>query len=100
MDGFSITAERISAAGAGVAEVAASLATEIAAMQGMLDEVRAGWQSTQAAPRFAVALQTHLERATAIKDALLSHGTTLVGTGRRYAEAEASLAETIPGGPR
>lgn len=98
MDGFSITAERISAAGAGVGEVAGRLATEISAMQGMLDEVRAGWQSTQAAPRFAAALQLHLEQATAIKDALLSHGTSLVGTGRRFEQAEATLAERIPGG--
>lgn len=98
MDGFSITAERITAAGSGVGEVAGRLAAEISAMHGMLEEVRAGWQSTTAAPRFAAALEVHLQQATAIKDALLSHGTSLMGTGRRFAEAEAALADTIPGG--
>jgi len=100
MDGFNVSAERIVAAGGGVTEVAGSLAREIAAMHEMLDQIKSGWQSSEAAPRFATTMLTHLEKATSIKDALVSHGSTLTGTGHQYAKAEASLAESIPAGAK
>lgn len=98
MDGFTVTTERIVSAGGGVTTVGEALAKEIVAMHGMLDEIRSGWSSSTAAPRFAVAMQGQLDQATVIKDALLSHGSTLTSSGHEYAKAEALLAETIPGG--
>jgi uncharacterized protein YukE len=79
-----------------VTSVADSLATEITAMTDMLDTIRAGWQSSQAAPRFAAAMQGHLQQATHIKNALISHGASLTNTGRQYEQAEAALAAGIP----
>ncbi|WP_029138544.1 WXG100 family type VII secretion target [Nakamurella lactea] len=98
MEGFSISSERITAAGGGVSGVADSLATEITAMTEMLDQIRAGWQSTQAAPRFAAAMQGHLDQATLIKNALVSHGASLTNTGRQFDQAESTLAAGIPAG--
>jgi uncharacterized protein YukE len=96
MDGFTVSAERIAAAGGGVSEVATALAGEIAAMHEMLGQITAGWQSTEAAPRFAAIMSGHLQQATSIKDALVSHGATLTATGGQYAKAESALAESIP----
>lgn len=98
MEGFTVTTERIVSAGGGVTTVGDALAKEITAMHGMLDEIRSGWSSTTAAPRFAVAMQGQLDQATVIKDALLSHGSSLTSSGHEYAKAEALLAETIAGG--
>lgn len=96
MEGFSVTTERIATAGTGVTDVGTALAREIAAMHGMLDDIRVGWRSTDAAPRFAAAMAGHLEQATSLKDALLSHGESLVGVGRRFDETEAAVAGAIP----
>lgn len=98
MEGFSVSAERITAAGGGVSGVAASLATELTAMHELLDRIRAGWQSSLAAPRFAAAMQGHLDQATVIKDALTSHGASLTNTGRQFDRAESALAAAIPAG--
>lgn len=96
MEGFSVTTERIASAGGGVTAVAASLATEITNMDGILSEIRAGWQSSEAAPRFVGAMELFLEQATTIKDALVSHGASLVAVGNRFGEAESALAGGIP----
>ena len=100
MDGISLSSERVVAVGTGVDDVSVRLAREIAAMGDLLGEIRSGWQSDQAAPRFAASLQGYLDEATVLKDALVSHGQTLVETGRRFAEAEAGLAAGIPAGAR
>jgi len=42
VEGFSITTERITSAGSGVADVGTALAGEISTMQGLLDEIRSG----------------------------------------------------------
>ncbi len=98
MEGFTVTTERIVSAGSGVTTVGDALAKEITAMHGMLDEIRSGWSSTTAAPRFATAMLGQLDQATVIKDALLSHGTSLTNSGHEYAKAEAQLAEAVAGG--
>lgn len=98
MEGFSVSSERITAAGGGVSDVAGSLTKEITAVQDMLDQIRTGWQSSVAAPRFAVATQGHLDQAILIKDALASHGASLVNTGRQFDQAESALAGSIPAG--
>ena len=96
MQGFSITTERITSAGSGVTDVGTALAGEITTMHGLLDEIRAGWHSTDAAPRFAALLDDHLVAATTLKDALLSHGQSLMGAGRRYDETESAIAGGLP----
>lgn len=97
MDGINITSERIGAAGTGVSDVGTQLTKEIATMGDLLGEIRSGWQSDQAAPQFAASMQNYLDQAGTLKDALLSHGTTLISTGHRFAEAETSLAEAMRG---
>jgi len=96
VDGFSIITERISSAGSGVTDVGTALAREISTMHGLLDQIRVGWQSSEAAPRFAALLDDHLATATTLKDALLSHGQSLIGAGRRYAETETAIAGGLP----
>ena len=96
MEGFSVTTERVVTTGGAVADVGAALTGEIATMTGLLDELGAGWQSSDAAPRFVAAMSAHLEQATVLKDALLSHGESLMLAGRRYAETEAAIAAGIP----
>ncbi len=100
MDGIAISTERIAAAGAGVTDVGGLLATEIAGMGDLLDEIRAGWQSDSAAPRFAAALQGYLDEAAVLKDSLIRSGAGLVSTGHRFADAENHLAAALPGGHR
>lgn len=97
MEGISLSSERVVAVGTGVEDVGVRLTREIIAMGDLLGEIRGGWQSDQAAPRFASSLQGYLDQATVLKDALVSHGQTLVSTGHRFAEAEANLAAGIPG---
>lgn len=98
MDEFAISSEKIAAAGSGVSGVAGELQKEIAAVDGILADIRNGWQSDQAAPRYAATMQAHLEQARVMKDALMSHGTSLVEAGRQYDQAEAALAQGIPVG--
>lgn len=98
MDGITISSERISAAGAGVADVGTALSKEIQAMGDLLGEIRAGWQSDSAAPQFASMMQGYLDEATVLKDGLLSHGATLQNTGLRFGEAERDLAQGMRGG--
>jgi WXG100 family type VII secretion target len=96
MDGFSITSERIVAAGGAVGDVGTALSGEIDTMRGLLDDIQAGWQSSEAAPRFAALMDEHLTAASTLRDALLSHGESLVGAGQRFAETESAIAGGLP----
>lgn len=100
MDGIAISTDRIATAGSGVTEVGALLAREIGVMNELLAQIRSGWQSDSAAPQFATIMHGYLDQAAQLKDALLSHGATLLSTGRRFAEAEQSLAQSMTGGHR
>lgn len=97
MDGFDIATDRLVSAGLSVEGTGHSLASEIAAMEAILGDVRASWKSTEAAPRFAGVMEAHLAAARSLKDALLGHGTTLAAAGRSMAEAETGLAQAIAG---
>lgn len=97
MDGIAISTERIATAGAGVTDVGTLLTREIGAMEQLLGEIGSGWRSDSAAPAFAATMHTYLEQATQLKDALLSHGATLVSTAGKFAEEETHLAESMRG---
>ncbi len=96
MSTLSIDTQRIGTAGIGVSEVGASLAREIATMQDLLGQIRGGWQSSEAATRFAAAMEGHLADATALKDALLSQGTGLSTAAQRFGDTETALADAVP----
>ena len=96
MDGLSLTTQRVAAAATGVSDVGASLAREIATMHDLLGQIRGGWQSSEAAPRFAAAMQGHLADATALKDALLGHGAALMRAAQRFGQTESALADAVP----
>src|SRR6476469_744621 len=96
MSGLHIDTQRIGTAGLGVSDVGASLAREIATMQDLLAQIRSGWQSSEAAPRFAAAMEAHLADATALKDALLAQGTGLTTAAQRFGETENALADAVP----
>ena len=98
MDGIAISTERIATAGAGVGDVGAAIAKEIATMEDLLAQIRSGWQSDSAAPRFAATMNGYLADAVQLKDALLGHGAALLLTSRRFAEAETGLADSLLGG--
>ena len=97
MDGIAISSDRIASAGAGVSDVGAGLAAEISTMEDLLAQLGTGWQSDTAAPQFAARMRDHLQQAVVLKDALISHGATLVLTGRRFAEAETAVAQHVSG---
>lgn len=97
MSGLSIDTQRIAGAGLGVSDVGMSLSREIATMHDLLGQIRSGWQSSEAAPRFAAAMDAHLADATAMKDALLGQGTALSTAAQRFGETEAALADAVPG---
>ncbi len=97
MDGITISTDRIATAGAGVTEVATLLLREIGVMDDLLAEIRSGWQSDSAAPRFAAVMEGYLDQARQLKDALLGQGATLLTTGRRFDEAEQSLTQSMGG---
>lgn len=98
MQGFKVETERVAAAGTGVGDGATRLTAEIALMHRTLEQIRAGWQSSAAAPRFAAAMVVHLDQVTAMKDALLGQAGALTASAQRIAAAEASLAASL-GGP-
>ena len=100
MNGFVVETQRVAAAGSEVDRGAAALGTEIAAMHRTLEQIQAGWRSTEAAPRFAAALLTHLEQVTAMKDALLGQGAALTTSAQKMAAAEAALAGAMGGAQR
>jgi hypothetical protein len=100
MDGITISTDRIATAGTGVTDVGVLLVREIGAMGDLLAQIRSGWQSDAAAPQFVALMQGYLDQATQLKDALLGHGAALLFTGRRFGEAEQSLAQSMVGGHR
>lgn len=97
MSGLSIDTQRIAGAGLGVSDAGMSLSREIATMHDLLGQIRSGWQSSEAAPRFAAAMESHLADATALKDALLGQGTALSTAAQRFGETELALADAILG---
>ncbi len=99
MAGLTIDTQRIAGAGDAVTETAGSLTREISSMRELLDQIRAGWQSSDAAPRFVAAMEQHLTDATTLKDALLGQGSALTDAARRFGDAELSLAQAIPAVP-
>ena len=96
MSGLTIDTQRIANTGIGVSDVGGALASEIATMHDLLAQIRGGWQSSEAAPRFASAMEGHLADAAALKDALLSQGGALSTTAQRFAQTEAALAAAVP----
>ena len=78
---LSIATDRIAQAAGGVTDIAGSLAREIAVMHDLLGQIRAGWQSSGAAPAFLSAMDAHLQDAASLKDALTGHGSALAGRG-------------------
>lgn len=96
MAGLTIDTQRIAGAGDAVTEVAGSLTREISSMREQLDRIRAGWQSSEAAPRFVAAMERHLADATRLKDALVGQGSALTTAAARFGEAELALAQAIP----
>lgn len=97
MDGIAVSTDRIATAGVGVSDVGAALSTEISTMEELLMQLGAGWQSDSAAPQFAARMQDYLAQAAVLKDALISHGASLVLTGRRFAETETVVAQYVSG---
>jgi len=97
MEGIAIESHRVVQTGTTVTDVGAALTREIATMSDLLGEIRTGWQSELAAPRYAAIMQQHLDLATVLKDALLTHGESLVAAGNQFAQAEADLAGSIGG---
>ena len=100
MDGFEVTTPRIAAAATGAGDAGAALGSEIATMRELLAEVQAGWQSSEAAPRFAAAMQGYLDDAEQLRGALLTQAGALGATGRTFEAAESSIAAAFPGGGR
>lgn len=96
MDGFDIATDRIQAAASGVDQVGASLHREIAAMEGTLADIGAGWHSTTAAPRFAAAMGGYLDDARRLAEALISHGASLAVASRTFEQAEGAIAAATP----
>ncbi|WP_420120485.1 WXG100 family type VII secretion target [Nakamurella sp.] len=96
MAGLTIDTQRIAGAGDAATEVAGALTREIASVREQLDRIRAGWRSTDAAPRFVAAMEQHLAEATALKEALVGQGSALTASAARFGEAETALAQSIP----
>ncbi len=96
MDNLSLSTPRVAAAATGVSDVGASLAREIATMHDLLGQIRSGWQSSEAAPRFAAAMEGHLADAATLKDALLGHGAALMTAAQRFGDTESALADAVP----
>jgi uncharacterized protein YukE len=96
MSGLTVDTSRIASAGVGVSDVGGSLASELATMHDLLGQIRGGWQSSEAAPRFAAAMESHLADATALKDALLGQGSALSTVAQRFGETESALADAMP----
>ena len=97
---LSVQTGRIAQAAGGIGEVAGALATEIATMHELLAQIRHGWQSSAAAPAFLSAMQSHLQEAAALKEALTGHGVALQVAAERFAQADAELAGAVAGARR
>lgn len=97
MTTLQLTTERVAGTASAVTDTGAALAREIGTMQDLLGQIRSGWQSSEAAPRFATAMEKHLLEASQLKDALLSQGTALSDVAGRFAATESALAAAVPG---
>lgn len=97
MTTLQLTTERVAGAASAVTDTGTALAREIGAMRDLLGQIRSGWQSSEAAPRFAAAMENHLLDATRLKDALLSQGAALSDVAGRFAATESALAAAVPG---
>lgn len=96
MSELTIDTTRIAQAGAGVSDVGTSLGTEIGTMHDLLAQIRAGWQSSEAAPRFARAMEVHLADAGTLRTALLSQAEALSTAAGRFAQTEMAVADSVP----
>ena len=96
MSGLTIDTVRVAQTGSGVSDAAAGLSAEIATMHDLLAQIRTGWQSSEAAPRFARAMEMHLADAGTLRDALLSQADGLTTAAGRFAQAESALADAVP----
>lgn len=96
MDGFDIATDRIRAAASDIDQIGAELHQEIAAMEGTLADISAGWHSTTAAPRFVAAMGDYLDEARLLALALLSHGASLASASRSFEQAEEAIAAAAP----
>lgn len=96
MNGFDIVSDRISTAASGVEAIGGALHREIATMEGLLADIGAGWQSSSAAPRFAVAMDGYLDEARLLTEALIGHGAGLAATARAFEQAEEAVAAATP----
>lgn len=97
MEGFDIATDRIGSAATGVESVGAAMQGEIAAMDGILADIGAGWHSSSAAPRFVAAMDGYLADARSLAAALLSHGEGLASTATVFAQTEEAIAAATPG---
>ncbi len=96
MSELMIDTGRIASTGSAVVDIGGALATEISTMRDLLGQIRLGWQSSEAAPRFAAAMEANLADATSLKDALIGHGSALGAAAQRFGETESGLAQMIP----
>lgn len=96
MDGFDVATDRISSAASSVESVGTALQSEIAAMEGILADISAGWHSSSAAPRFVAAMDGYLADARNLAAALLSHSEGLASASTAFARAEEAIAAATP----
>ncbi len=96
MSELTIDTTRIAQAGAGVSDVGNALGTEIGTMHDLLAQIRAGWQSSEAAPRFARAMEVHLADAATLRTALLTQANALTTAAGRFAQTEMAVADAVP----
>ncbi len=96
MDGFDVTTELGHTTGDAVSDTGLKLNSEITQMNLMLGDLSLAWSSSEAAPRFVSAMEGHLANATILKDALISHGSSLVTAGIGMAGTESALSDGMP----
>ncbi len=92
MQGIVLDATRVVQTGQSVGSIADALTGEIATMHTTLADIQAGWQSEEAAPRFAARMQDYLDQAALMKNALVSHGAGLTLAGNTFGQVETELA--------
>ncbi len=96
MIGFEVTTELVQSTGDAVSDTGLKLNSEITQMDLLLGDLSLAWSSSDAAPKFVLAMEGHLANARILKDALLSHGSSLVSAGISMAGTEAALAVSTP----
>lgn len=96
MDGFEVTTELVQTTGDAVSDTGLKLNSEITQMNLMLGDLSTAWSSSEAAPRFVTSMEGHLANATILKDALISHGASLVTAGIGMGGTESALSDSMP----